>query len=294
MNTGIIFAILAYFLWGILPIFWKLLKHIPAHEILLHRMVWSFIFVLTILFFRKNWFWLKKIKENPKLLLTFLLTAFFLSTNWFTYIWSMNNNYVVEASLGYFINPLISVLLGVLVLKERLRLFQWSAILIALIGVLFLTVRYGSFPWIAMILAFTFGFYGLLKKRTKLNSLEGFSLETGFMSIPALFFLSVFELKGIGSFGHGNIISTFLLFCAGIVTALPLILFAAAARRITLTNLGILQYIAPTLQFLIGIFIYQEAFPTERLIGFCIIWFALVVYSIEGIVFRLTFNTTKI
>lgn len=284
MNSGIWLAILAYLIWGILPVFWKLLSDIPVNEILPHRMVWSFIFVILILGFRKQWIWIGKIRKNPKLLFIYLLTGSLLSINWFTYIWSVNNNFVVDASLGYFINPLFTVMLGAAFLKEKMRKFQCFAIFIALIGVLYLTFRYGNFPYIALILSFTFGFYSLLKKKANLKALEGFSLEAGFMFIPAFFFILLSVFGKSACFTSGNIRSSLLLVSAGIATALPLILFAASAKRITLINLGILQYIAPTLQFLIGIFVFGESFPKVKLIGFSIIWIALIIYSIEGII----------
>jgi chloramphenicol-sensitive protein RarD len=215
-------------------------------------------------------------------LLTYTLTAVLLAVNWLIYIYGINSGQVVETSLGYFINPLLSVALGVIFLRERLRSMQWFPVGLVAVGVLYLTLQYGSLPWIALALAFSFGMYGLIKKIAPLGSLHGLSLETGIIFIPALVYLFVVESQGNGSFGHLGWNVTLLLAFVGVVTALPLLLFGLAARSIPLTLLGILQYIAPTVQFLLGIFLYQEPFTTTRLVGFAIIWLALIIFSLEG------------
>lgn len=284
MKKGIILGIIAYLLWGVFPIYWKLIKSVPAQEILCHRVAWSFVFVVIILIVTRKWHWLRQIRHNPKIVLTFFLSAGLLAINWLTYIWAVNSGYIVEASLGYFINPLIKVMLGVIFLREQLRLGQWGAIAIAVLGVLYLTVNYGVFPWIALTLAITFGLYGLLRKTAVLGSLEGLFIETFILFTPAFITLLIFDFQGSASFLHAGELVSLLLIFSGVVTALPLLLFSSAARRITLTALGLLLYIAPTLQFLIGIFIYHEPFSPSRLIGFCIIWFALLLYTIEGFV----------
>ncbi|MBN1478878.1 EamA family transporter RarD [candidate division KSB1 bacterium] len=283
MRKGLFYGLTAYLLWGILPIYWKLLRHVYPLEILFHRMLWSFIFVAIILTIRNRWHWFALLKRKPRYAAIFLVTATLISFNWLTYIWAVNNGFIVEASLGYFINPLINVLLGVLFLKERLRLGQTLAIILAAIGVLYLTFNYGTFPWIALILAFSFGFYGLLRKTAYLGSLEGLSVETGFLFIPALAAIIYYAKSGQAAFGQGDLTS-FLLVFSGAITAIPLALFSAAARRVTLVALGLLQYIAPTLQFLIGVFLYGEPFNRSRFWGFCIIWAALCIYTTEGIV----------
>jgi len=251
MKRGVLAAVVAYTLWGILPVYWKAVQAVPALEILAHRTVWSLVFVLLLLAARRQWDWLRQAREKPKMFLVFGLTTCLLGANWFTYIWAVNSDHVVDSSLGYFINPLFSVLLGVLLLGERLRLGQGIAIAFALAGVVFLTVAYGAFPWIALTLAGTFGLYGLLRKTAPLGSLEGLTLETALLSVPTLAYLLALESAGRGSFGHAGTATSLLLVGAGVVTAFPLLMFAYAARNVTLGTVGILQYIAPTLQFLL-------------------------------------------
>ena len=282
-NKGILYGIIAYSLWGILPIYLKAMSSVPAIEILGHRMIWSFFFMLAVLAVTRRWSWIRPVLKQPKVMLTFLVTAVILGLNWFTYIWAVNAGLIVEAALGYFINPLLNVLLGYVFLKERLRTGQTVAVLLALGGVLYLTFSYGSLPWIALTLAFSFGLYGLLRKTAVLDSIEGLSLETAWLFLPALALLIYFEMQGTGTFAHTAVSTHLLLIGAGVVTAVPLLFFAAAARRITMATLGILQYLAPTLQFLIAIFIYDEAFSRAQLIGFSFIWLALLVYTVESI-----------
>jgi chloramphenicol-sensitive protein RarD len=256
---------------------------VPALEILAHRMVWSLAFVLVVLTYRRRWAWLKPALHSKRTLLTFLATGAILSLNWFTYIWAVNAGFIVEASLGYFINPLVNVLLGVVFLQERMRRWQWTAVALAAAGVLYLTIRYGSLPWISLTLAFSFGTYGLLRKTASLEALEGLGMDTAVMFLPAIGYLIYLELAGQGSFGHVTWTTSLLLVLAGVITAVPLWLFALGARRVTLVTLGLLQYIAPTLQFLIGVFVYDEPFSRAQLIGFSLIWLALVLYSTESV-----------
>ncbi len=283
-KRGVLSVTGAYLLWGFLPIFWKSVQVVPAFELLCHRIAWSFVFVVLLLIGRKEWEWLRQARKNPKVLITFLVTAGLLAFNWFTFVWAINAGHIVDASLGYFINPLFSVLLGLLFLKERLRPWQWVAITIAAGGVIFLTLGYGAFPWIAFALAISFGFYGLLRKTAALGSLEGLALETTILFLPALAYLVYVELVGTGSFGHAGATINILLAFTGVVTALPLIWFAYGARRVTLATVGILQYIAPTFQFLLGVLVYGEEFTDTRVIGFSVIWTALLIYSLEGVV----------
>lgn len=285
MNKGMLYAIAAYGFWGLFPLYWKTLQHVPALEILSHRMAWSLLFVLVLLLVRRQWGWVKTAASQPKTLLLFTASAALLSLNWFVYIWGVNAGHIVETSLGYFINPLVSVLMGVFFLGEKLRRGQWVAIGLAAIGVLYLTLRYGSLPWIALTLATSFALYGLIRKTAPLGSLEGLSLETALMFLPALGYLVYLEAAGTAAFGHVDTLTTVLLGFAGVATAVPLLLFAAGARLIKLATIGILQYIAPTLQFLIGVLIYHEPFTLDRLIGFSLIWLALLVYSAENIWF---------
>lgn len=285
MNKGMLYAIAAYGLWGLFPLYWKTLQHVPALEILSHRMAWSLLFVLVLLVVRRQWGWLKTAVSQPKTLLLFTASAILLSLNWFVYIWGVNAGHIVETSLGYFINPLMSVLMGVFFLGEKLRRGQWAAIGLAAVGVVYLTVRYGALPWIALTLATSFALYGLIRKTAPLGSLEGVSLETALMFLPALGYLLYLEAAGTAAFGHVDTLTTVLLGFAGVATAVPLLLFAAGARLIKLATIGILQYIAPTLQFLLGVLVYHEPFTLDRLIGFSLIWLALLLYSAENIWF---------
>ena len=282
MNRGILAGILAYTLWGLLPGYWKAIQEVPPLEILCHRTIWSLVFVLLILAVRKQWTWVGQVRASPRTLLISLASACLLSLNWFTYIWAVNSGHVLDSSLGYFIAPLVNVLLGVLLLRERLRIWQTVAIGLAAVGVLSLTVGYGAFPWIALSLALSFGFYGLLRKVSPLGSLEGLSLETAALSIPAVAYLVFRQATGGASFGHAGAATTLLLAGTGVVTALPLLLFAYAARQVTLATVGIMQYISPTFQFLLGVLAYGEPFTPTRLLGFAPIWLALVIYSVEG------------
>lgn len=283
MNKGAVYAAAAYVLWGLLPLYWKALHVVPAGQILANRIVWSLVFVGLILALRQNWGWLRGTLHRPRVLLTFALSGTLLGVNWFVYIWAVNAGFIVETSLGYFINPLVNVLLGYLVLKERLRPAQWLALAVALAGVLYLTFSYGSFPWIALTLAFSFGIYGFIRKTAPLNSAEGLFLETAVLFLPAFGFLLLQQMRGTGALGHTGLTTTLLLIGAGVVTSVPLLLFAAGARRITLTSLGLLQYIAPTLQFLIGVLVFHEEFGLSRLIGFGLIWLALIFYTAESL-----------
>jgi chloramphenicol-sensitive protein RarD len=282
MKQGILAGVLAYTLWGLLPGYWKAIQVVPPLEILCHRTIWSLVFVLVVLAVRKQWAWVRRARSSPRTLLISLASACLLGLNWYTYIWAVNSGHVVDSSLGYFITPLVNVLLGVLFLRERLRIWQTVAIGFAAAGVLSLTVGYGAFPWIALTLAFSFGFYGLLRKISPLGSLEGLSLETAALSLPAIAYLIYREGTGVASFGHAGAATTLLLAGTGVVTALPLLLFAYSVRQVTLATLGILQYIAPTFQFFLGVLVYGEPFTPARLLGFVPIWLALVIYSMEG------------
>jgi chloramphenicol-sensitive protein RarD len=286
MNKGILAGIGAYTLWGLFPIYWRWLEQDPAIEILAHRMVWSLAFMVTLLVVHKEWRWLAQVLHDPRTLITYMLAAVLLSINWYIYIWAVNAGYVVEASLGYFINPLINFLLGVIFLGEKLRLGQVVAVVIAAAGVVYLTVSYGSLPWISLALAVSFGLYGLIKKTAALESAHGFSLETMVLFLPALGYLLYRNAAGVGAFGHQGWTITLLLILAGPVTAIPLLLFGYSARKIPLSMLGFIQYITPTLQFLLGVFVYLEPFPSARLVGFCIIWLALLLYSLESVLFN--------
>lgn len=282
MNRGVLNAIGAYVIWGFLPIYWKALQQVPALQILNHRVVWSLVFLAILISARRNWAPLRQAIRQPKIVLVYALAACLLAVNWLTYIWGVNAGFIVETSLGYFINPLVNVLLGVVFLREKIRPLQWVPIGMAAAGVLYLTFSYGSLPWIALVLAFTFALYGLLKKTAPLGSLHSLTLETGILFVPSLLYLLYVGLKGSGVFIEYDSLTNFLLIFTGVVTAIPLLLFGAAARSINLSLLGLLQYIAPTCQFLIGVLIYNEPFTQARLIGFSIIWAALFLYWLES------------
>lgn len=284
INKGIFTAAGAYLIWGLLPIYWKSLGSVPAIEILLHRIIWALVFVALLLTWQGRWAWLRPALTNGRVMLTFLGSSILITINWLTYIWAVNAGYIIDTSLGYFINPLFSVFLGVVLLGERPLFLQIVALVFATMGVLYLTILYGAFPWISLTLALSFGLYGLMKKLASLSALEGLSLETLLLSIPAIMLLVYFEIDGTGSFGHTSLNVNILLILCGVVTAVPLILFAHGARRITLTNLGVLQYIAPTCQFVIGVVIYGEQVSADRLIGFGLVWVGLIIFTGEGII----------
>lgn len=283
MNRGILYALSAYLLWGFLPVFWKAVQAATPLEILSHRIVWSLLLLAGVLAYQQHWRWLAPALRDRRTLFTFLLTAFLLGVNWLTYIWGVNTGHVVETSLGYFINPLVNVVFGVLFLQERMRPGQWLAVALAALGVCYLTISLGSPPWIGLTLAFSFAGYGLLRKTARLNSLEGLTFESSFLFLPALIYLLYRGVTGSGVFGPANPTLTLLLVVSGALTALPLLLFGAGARRIPFSLVGILQYIAPTIQFLLGVYVYGEPFSPDKLVGFGLIWLALAVYTGESL-----------
>src|SRR5512141_1335311 len=282
MRKGIWYGVGAYALWGFFPIYWKFLHRVSALQVIGHRISWSFVLLIAIVVLTKQWRDFRLAALTAKTLGIYAVAAVLLTINWLVYVWGVNSGFIVETSLGYFINPLLSVLLGVIFLRERLRPAQWIPVVIASAGVIYLTAVYGRLPWIALVLAFSFGFYGLVKKLAPLGSLYGLTLETGIVFPAALIYLAMVEFNGTGAFLHDStLINTFLI-GAGVVTTIPLLMFASAAKEIPLTVVGLLQYIAPTLQFLIGVFIYKEPFDHSHLIGFGIVWVALVVFCVEN------------
>jgi len=283
MNKGILYGTSAYILWGILPIYWKLLHNVPALQLIGHRIVWSLVLLVVVLLVNGQWQDFRVTAINHRILGIYMVAAVLLSVNWLVYVWGVNAGFIVETSLGYFINPLLSVLLGVILLRERLRPAQWVPIGLAAAGVLYLTAAYGSLPWIALSLAFSFGFYGLVKKVAPLSALYGLTVETGMLLLPAIAFLVFSEVRGSGAFLHAGFGLDLLMVGAGLVTTVPLLMFASAARRIPLSFIGVLQYIAPTMQFLIGVFIYKEPFDKSRLVGFSLVWIALVIFWVENL-----------
>lgn len=287
MRKGIFFAGIAYFVWGLFPIYFKALHAVPPIEILMHRMVWSLAFLSIVLFFRKQWGWLRESIADPKVIIGFIASALLLSSNWFIYIWAINDGRIVDASLGYFMTPLVNVLLGFILLKERLRPPQWLAVALAACGVVWLTWQTGHPPWVGLALAATFGVYGLLRKIAPLGPLEGLSLETLILFPVAFGYLAWLTIHDHNTFLNSPTLTQLILAAAGPITAIPLLLFAAGARRIPMATLGLLQYIAPTIQFFLGVYLYGEVFDGARLIGFSLIWTALVIYSAEGLHFNL-------
>ena len=282
MLAGVLSAGCAFFMWGVFPLYLKTLKTIPPLEILSHRVFWSFIMLALILTMRHQWGWITSIKKNPRITAAFIASASMLAINWVVYIWSINHGRIVDASLGYFIAPLFNVLFGVM-LGERLRLWQWISVGLAATGVAWLTISAGQLPWIGLTLAFTFGLYGLLRKTASLGALEGLTLETLVMLPLSALFLLLPESGSSHAFVNAGINTSLLLIAAGPVTAIPLLLFAYGARRIPLSLVGILQYIGPTIQLLLGIYLYNEAFSSTKLIGYGLIWCALGLYSIESL-----------
>jgi chloramphenicol-sensitive protein RarD len=286
-NTkGIYFTAGAYIFWGVLPIYWKFIDQISALEILAHRVIWSFIFVLLIVGILKrkllkNFFQVQM--KQTKTWLGLFLASVLISINWFVYIFAVNTNHIVEASLGYFINPLVAVLLGVFVLGEKMNRWQAVSFVVAGIGVVYMTLSLGTFPWIAIILAVSFGFYGLSKKLIKVDSILGLLLETLFIVPFALLFLAYLGINGQHSFATGSLKVDLLLLGSGIATALPLLWFGIGAKKIPLYLVGFLQYIAPTISLLLGVLIYGESFTKDHAVTFSCIWIALIIFSISNI-----------
>lgn len=276
---GTWFVLGAYILWGLLPLYWKALIQVPPMQILAHRIIWCFVFVVLLLLWQKRWGEFKATFRIRKNRYVILLTAGIIGSNWFIYIWAVNNNHIVDTSLGYFINPLITVLLGVIFLRERLGRWQIVACVLAFIGVTYLTVQYGVFPWIALSLALTFGFYGLLRKTAQVESLVGLAAETSLLSPILLCFLLFLEYKGTGVTGHVGLDLHLLLIGAGLATATPILWFTIGVRKIPLVLAGFLQYLAPSLQLMLGVVVYHEPFTRTHLISFGFIWIALLLFS---------------
>jgi chloramphenicol-sensitive protein RarD len=282
MSRGIWYAVGAYGVWGLMPIYWKWLGTVPALQVISHRIVWSCVFLALLVAIRREFGAFRRTAFAPRTFKLYLLAAVMIGINWLLFIWAVQAGHIVDTSLGYFINPLLSIVVGVLVLRERLRPAQWLAIAFATAGVLYLTFAFGAIPWIALVLACSFAVYGFLKKTAPLSSIHGLALETGALLLPAVLFLGMVEARGEGALGHAGLQTNALLLGAGIVTTVPLLLFASAARRLPLAWLGILQYLAPTLQFLLGVLVYGEAMTRSRLTGFAFVWLGLIIFAAEG------------
>ncbi len=282
MHSGVAFAALAYVIWGLFPLYFSHLAAVAAVEVLVHRVVWSLVFVLAVLAWRRQWQWLGPALRQPRVVGAFIASALLLSCNWLTYIWAVNNGHVLDASLGYFITPLVNVMLGYTVLHERPRRLQWAALALATSGVLWLALQAGQLPWIALVLAASFGAYGLMRKIAVLGPLEGLTMETLLLAPPAFVALAWWWGRGPASFPAPDMAVNLWLIGVGPLTAIPLLLFAAGARRISMTTLGLLQYIGPSIQFALGLWIFNEPFGSARGVGFGLIWSALLLYSADG------------
>ncbi|GAA6120496.1 EamA family transporter RarD [Acidovorax sp. FG27] len=283
MQIGILYATLAYVAWGIFPVYFHQVASVPALEVVLHRTLWSMVLLAVVLAARRQLAWVLALRRQPRVVAAFLLSALLLSANWVIYVWAVHNQHVVDASLGYFILPLVNVALGLVFLGERPRRGQWMALAVAACGVLWLTVQTGRLPWIALVLALTFGFYGLLRKTAVLGAIEGLALETALLAPLALGLLAWWTLTGQAAWPRADAATQAWLLAAGPITAVPLLLFAAGARRIPLATMGVLQYISPTLQFALGVWLFGEAVQPARLAGFAMIWAALALYTLEGV-----------
>lgn len=282
-TVGVIYAVAAYTLWGVLTIYWKLIDGVFPIEILSNRIVWAFVFTVVIIAATKQWGELKRIVKDKKQMLYIFIASILIAFNWGLYIWAVNSNRIIDASLGYYINPLVAVALGVIIFKEKLSLWQGIALSTAFFGVIIKTLQYGKIPWISLGLAISFGLYGAMKKFVKANSIVGLTLETTMITPIAAVYIASRQFSGVGAFGRESAVVIFLLIGSGVVTAIPLLLFASAARRLPLSVIGFTQYISPTISLFIGIFMYHEGFTSIDMISFVFIWSALVMYSLSQI-----------
>lgn len=281
--TGVFQASIAYVMWGLFPLYWKALHQVPALQLLGHRIVWSSVLLTVTLVAMGKLRAFRQSAFRPKTLGVYAIASALLAVNWLTYVWGVNAGFVVETSLGYFINPLLSVVLGVAFLREKLHRVQWVSVALAAAGVAYLTFDYGRLPWIALVLATTFALYGLVKKLSPLGSVEGLALETGLLFLPAAAVLVFAQTSGTGHLTGSSPLLVAGLVGAGVVTTVPLLLFAASARRIPLVLIGVLQYIAPTIQFLLGVFVFREVVSAHTLVGFALVWAALALFAGEAL-----------
>jgi len=284
VRRGLWVAIASFVCWGLMPLYWHLLKIVPALQIVAHRIVWSTLLVVAWLLWTQGHGWLRAALARPRAIWMLALSGLLIGFNWGLYIWAVNAGHVVETSLGYFINPLLNVVLGVALLRERLRPAQWLSVTLAAAGVAWLSIHFGQPPWIAICLALSFALYGLLRKLLAIDAVAGMGVESVYLFLPALLALVWSESHGQGGFfsAWGGGVDA-LLIVGGALTALPLIGFSFAVRRVPLSTVGLIQYIAPTLQFLTGVFVFHEAFDNTRLVGFAFIWAALAIYAGEGL-----------
>lgn len=282
MRRGVLYGIAAYVVWGLFPLYWPLLEPATAVEILAHRVLWSLVVVLAIVLCWRRGRRLAALLRAPRRMGMLALAGSIIAINWGLYIWGVNNGHVVEVALGFFINPLMAVLVGVLAFRERLRPLQWAAVCMGAAAVAVLTVGYGRLPWLALTLAAVFATYSFLKKKADVDAVESLSVETAALTPPALAYVLVLGTTGAATFGHVSAAHTLLVMSAGAATAIPLLLFGAAAVRIPMTMIGLLQYLTPTGQLLIGVFVYGEPMPPDRLAGFALVWLALLLLATDG------------
>jgi chloramphenicol-sensitive protein RarD len=282
LNKGTGYAVGAYVIWGLFPLYWKWLQHVPALQLICHRILWSCLILAGVILSMHRSREFRLTALTPPVVRIYIIAALLIGINWLVYVWAVTNGFIIESSLGYFINPLLSIFLGVIFLRERLRTWQWVPIGLTALGVFYLTFSYGRPPWIALTLASSFGLYGLVKKTAPLGSLSGLALETGLLFLPALLYLVYSNSIGRGAFLHTGTGSDLLMVGAGLITTAPLLMFASAVHRIPLSLIGILQFITPTLQFLLGVLIYREPFTYAQFIGFGIVWIALLIFGVEG------------
>ena len=283
---GLVYAGLAFVIWGLSPVYWKALSVVSALEITMHRVVWSFLFLLCLILLQRRRHELARVLSNGRMLLTLLSTAILISANWLLYIWAVINNYMLQASLGYYINPLVNVVLGVLFLRERLRKPQILAVLLAASGVLYLTISYGELPWISLTLALSFGLYGLIRKIAPVGALVGLAVETMLLSPPAAIYLVYLNSQGADTIFRVSLKLDLLLIGCAPVTAAPLLFFTLGAKRLYLSTVGLMQYIGPSGMFLLAVFFYSEPFSTTQLWTFAMIWAALAVYSTDSVIYH--------
>ena len=281
-TKGVWYAALAYIVWGFFPIYWKFLAGISPLQLTCHRIVWSCAVLLALIAFTKEWRAIWAAARTPRILGIYSVAAIAIAINWLIFVWAVERAHIVQVSLGYFINPLLSVVLGVIVFRERLRRLQWFSVGLAACGVSYLGVASGHPPWIALALAVSFGTYGLMKKIAPLDPVQGLALETSILCPPAAAYLVVSELAGTGALMHSGPLRDLLMLGAGPVTTMPLLLFAAGVKRIPLSLVGMLQYINPTMQFLIAVLLYHEPFARLQFVGFALVWAALAVFAVDG------------
>ena len=282
---GVIYAGAAFLIWGLAAVYWKELGSVPPLEIIAHRVAWSFLFLLPMIVIQRQWGEFVAILQKPRLILTLLSTSIMVGANWLLYVWAVNNNHLLQASLGYYINPLVNVVLGMVFLKERLRRPQILAVLLAASGVVYLTIQFGRFPWIAICLAMSFGLYGLIRKVAPVSPLVGLTIETLLLSLPAIGYLLYLDFQGTGTIFRVSLKFDLLLIGCAPLTAVPLLLFTAGAKRLYLSTVGLMQYIGPSGMFLLAVFHYHEPFSTAQIWTFVMIWTALAVYSTDSVLY---------